>query len=36
LEEEVFYGIFGYMLKEIETLDETLKLWENMEEINVN
>jgi hypothetical protein len=27
LEEEVFYGIFAYMLKEIEILDETLKLW---------
>ncbi len=23
----MFYGIFAYMLKEIETLDETLKLW---------
>jgi len=27
LEEKVFYGIFVYMLKEIEILDETLKLW---------
>ncbi len=23
----MFYGIFVYMLKEIETLDETLKIW---------
>jgi hypothetical protein len=23
----VFYGIFAYMLKEIETLDKTLKVW---------
>jgi hypothetical protein len=28
LEEEVFYGIFAYMLKEREILDETLMTWE--------
>jgi hypothetical protein len=27
LEEEVFYGVFAYMLRQIETLDETLKIW---------
>jgi hypothetical protein len=27
LEEEVFYGISIYMLKERETLDESLKIW---------
>jgi hypothetical protein len=27
LEEELFYGILAYMLKERETLDETLMTW---------
>jgi hypothetical protein len=27
LEEEVFYGIFVYMLKEIKIVDETLMTW---------
>jgi hypothetical protein len=27
LEAELIYGIFAYMLKEIETLDEMLKIW---------
>jgi hypothetical protein len=29
LEEEVFYGIFAYMFKERETLNEALMTWEN-------
>jgi len=28
LEEKMFYVIFAYMLNEIETLDETLNIWE--------
>jgi hypothetical protein len=36
LEEGLFYGIFVYMLKKKETLDDTLMTWKNMEEINVN
>ncbi len=26
----MFYGIFAYMLKEIETFDETSKIWKNI------
>ncbi len=38
LEEKVFYGIFAYMLKERETLDETLMRWKKYggNECNLN
>jgi hypothetical protein len=29
LEEEVFYNIFAYILKEREIVDETLRTWKN-------
>jgi hypothetical protein len=34
LEEEVFYGIFAYMFKEREIINDALMTWKNMEEIN--